>query len=200
MAHKCDNCGNIIDEGKEELLDGCGECGGRTFQFVSGNTEQNQSSSEDIIDGEDPVPTQDIEEDSAQSAARGEILTPDDTSEYRGSAGDLVSGLQSSPSNDEEESVDEGESYDENCEDEPPESTPIQDAEEDSEQAVDSEEDGEVVTDPTQLHSALSQEFESIKIIEQGKYELNLRKLYDREEHIIQIREDGKYVIQMPER
>lgn len=192
MPHQCDSCGNIIDKGAEELLDGCGECGGCTFQFVSGTPEPDDE--EGIIDGEDPVRTQeDVAEDSAQSAARGEILTPDETTEYMGSAGDFVSGLQSS--SDADTPIREAEPDEAGVDDESMESEGDQ-----SDSSPASEPDHEVVTDTAELQNALSQEFESIKIIEPGTYELNLRKLYDREEHIIQIKEDGKYVIQMPER
>lgn len=195
MPHQCDSCGNIIDKGAEELLDGCGECGGCTFQFVSGTPNQEPEESENIIDGEDPVRTQEESvEDSAQSAARGEILTPDETSEYSGSAGDLVSGLQSS-SDEDDTPIREAE-VDEDVVGE----LPSEEAESGQDDTPSSEPDREVVTDTSQLQNALSQEFESIRIIEPGTYELNLRKLYDREEHIIQIKEDGKYVIQMPER
>jgi predicted nucleic acid-binding Zn-ribbon protein len=32
-----------------------------------------------------------------------------------------------------------------------------------------------------------------------GKYELNLMELYDRQEYIISLQEDGRYVIEMPD-
>ncbi|MFW5900842.1 MAG: OapC/ArvC family zinc-ribbon domain-containing protein, partial [Halodesulfurarchaeum sp.] len=37
------------------------------------------------------------------------------------------------------------------------------------------------------------------RIVAPGEYELNLMELYDREEHIVALREDGKYVIEVPE-
>ncbi len=39
---------------------------------------------------------------------------------------------------------------------------------------------------------------ESIRIIAPGQYEINLEKLFEREEIIIAIEEDGKYVIHLP--
>ncbi len=66
--------------------------------------------------------------------------------------------------------------------------------------------EGRVVREPTgerpdmsQLREELNDQFESIKILEPGQYELNLMELYDREEYIIALRENGRYVIQMPE-
>ena len=65
---------------------------------------------------------------------------------------------------------------------------------------------GEVVSEPTdeepdiaELREQLNDQFESIKIVEPGQYELNLMELYDREEYIIALQENGRYVIQVPE-
>ncbi len=48
------------------------------------------------------------------------------------------------------------------------------------------------------LRRELNDQFESIKIVEPGEYELNLMELYDREEYIIALEEDGRYVIDVP--
>ena len=53
--------------------------------------------------------------------------------------------------------------------------------------------------DLTELREQLNDQFESIKIVEPGEYELNLMELYDREEYIIALQENGRYVIQVPE-
>jgi predicted nucleic acid-binding Zn-ribbon protein len=65
---------------------------------------------------------------------------------------------------------------------------------------------GEIVGEPTgeepdltELREQLNDQFESIKILEPGQYELNLMELYDREEYIIALQENGRYVIQVPE-
>jgi predicted nucleic acid-binding Zn-ribbon protein len=65
--------------------------------------------------------------------------------------------------------------------------------------------DGRVVETPSndgrpdldELREELNEQFESIKIVERGQYELNLMELYDREEYIISLREDGRYVIEV---
>ncbi|MFW6384380.1 MAG: OapC/ArvC family zinc-ribbon domain-containing protein [Halodesulfurarchaeum sp.] len=54
-------------------------------------------------------------------------------------------------------------------------------------------------TDLEELRAELNDQFESIRIVEPGQYELNLMELYDREEHIVALQEDGKYVIEVPE-
>jgi hypothetical protein len=50
-----------------------------------------------------------------------------------------------------------------------------------------------------QLREELNDQFESIKIVEPGSYELNLMELYDREEYIVSLMEDGRYAIEVPE-
>ena len=52
--------------------------------------------------------------------------------------------------------------------------------------------------DISKLREELNEQFESIKIHAPGEYELNLMELYDREEHIIALQEDGRYVIDVP--
>jgi len=54
--------------------------------------------------------------------------------------------------------------------------------------------------DLSELREELNDQFESIKVLEPGQYELNLMELYDREEYIIALQEDGKYSIQVPDR
>jgi len=50
-----------------------------------------------------------------------------------------------------------------------------------------------------ELRAELNDQFESIKVLAPGQYELNLMELYDREEYIIALEEDGRYSIQVPE-
>ena len=50
-----------------------------------------------------------------------------------------------------------------------------------------------------QLRSELNDQFESIRIVSPGEYELNLMELYDRNEYIISLREDGRYIIEVPD-
>ena len=53
--------------------------------------------------------------------------------------------------------------------------------------------------DLSELREELNNQFESIKIVQPGQYELNLMELYDRDEYIISLKEDGRYVIEVPE-
>ncbi|WP_394349008.1 OapC/ArvC family zinc-ribbon domain-containing protein [Natrialba swarupiae] len=77
------------------------------------------------------------------------------------------------------------------------------------ETASESDEDpdhGRVVSEPSadqpsmeELRAELNEQFESIKILNPGQYELNLMELYNREEYIISLQEDGRYVIDVPD-
>jgi predicted nucleic acid-binding Zn-ribbon protein len=70
-------------------------------------------------------------------------------------------------------------------------------------------EDGRVVQEPDdddedrpdleELRQELNDQFESIRIVAPGQYELNLMELYDRQEYIIALQEDGQYVIEVPD-
>ncbi|QDX40206.1 Zn-ribbon domain-containing protein [Salarchaeum sp. JOR-1] len=53
--------------------------------------------------------------------------------------------------------------------------------------------------DMDELREELNSQFESIKVVAPGQYELNLMELYDREEYIIALQENGRYVIEVPE-
>ena len=67
-------------------------------------------------------------------------------------------------------------------------------------QVVQQPDDGTDRPDLSELRAELNDQFESIKVLEPGQYELNLMELYDREEYIIALQEDGKYSIQVPDR
>ena len=51
----------------------------------------------------------------------------------------------------------------------------------------------------SELRAELNDQFESIRVVEPGQYELNLMELYDREEYIVALQEDGKYTVQLPD-
>ncbi|MCH7662210.1 MAG: hypothetical protein IH933_17125 [Euryarchaeota archaeon] len=59
--------------------------------------------------------------------------------------------------------------------------------------------DTEKTPDLSQLREELNDQFESIRIVDHGQYELNLMELYKREEFIIALQENGRYVIEVPE-
>jgi len=73
---------------------------------------------------------------------------------------------------------------------------PVEDSSSDSPPDTDTADEEEL----DELRSALNDQFESIKIVSPGEYELNLMELYDRDEHIISLMEDGRYAIDVPGR
>lgn len=157
MPHLCDNCKREFPDSSEELLQGCPDCGGDTFEYIPKSRSKSQHS-----DDEDP----------AQSAARDEIINADEI-EGNASFSDVANGLQSNQ-------------------------TVSEFTETEDEYDGRNKENENSVTDE-KLREELSNQFESIQVIAPGEYKLNLRKLYERQEHIVKIKEEGKYVIQMPE-
>ncbi|GAA0278532.1 Zn-ribbon domain-containing protein [Halobacterium noricense] len=78
----------------------------------------------------------------------------------------------------------------------------------DKDSLPDAPSDGRVVKEPDDpedrpeledLRQELNDQFESIRIVAPGQYELNLMELYDRQEYIIALQEDGQYVIEVPD-
>lgn len=56
-----------------------------------------------------------------------------------------------------------------------------------------------VKRDPDTLKDELNSQFEGIRILEQGKYQINLMQLYKNNTQVISIQEDGKYIINVSE-
>ncbi|WP_394338688.1 MULTISPECIES: OapC/ArvC family zinc-ribbon domain-containing protein [Haloprofundus] len=69
----------------------------------------------------------------------------------------------------------------------------------DASQGVDDGAEIDDKPDLSTLREELNEQFESIKIVSPGQYELNLMELYDRDSYIISLQEDGHYVIEVPE-
>lgn len=221
MPHQCTNCGRAFEDGSKEMLSGCPDCGGNKFQFhpsdapdedpdpaaeppdpptpdssVARTVGSAAATVRDLVGSgstpEDPTPGPTAEqgttdtapstgapdstptpatEDTAQADARSEVVNPD---EIPGSANESTDDAAQAPS---------------------AEDTPRLNA------SGDASEDGDANRpDLTDLRAELNDQFESIKVLSPGQYELNLMELYDREEYIIALQEDGRYTIQVPER
>jgi predicted nucleic acid-binding Zn-ribbon protein len=63
----------------------------------------------------------------------------------------------------------------------------------------DADDTGADKPDLGELREELNDQFESIRIVEPGQYELNLMELYDRQEYVISLMEDGRYAIEVPD-
>ncbi|QZP36430.1 Zn-ribbon domain-containing protein [Halobaculum magnesiiphilum] len=213
MPHQCTNCGRTFADGSKEMLSGCPDCGGNKFQFrpagatdsgppettESGNrgasTPSRDDADRDTFAGSDPSTSPDPStgSDPSSSAVDAGSASPSTgTDDSSRTAPDTEDGAQASARSD-VVSPDELAAAAEPTEpaSEPPESR----------QADDEPAQGEEPADPNldALRQKLNDQFESIRIVSPGQYELNLMELYDREEYIISLREDGRYVIEMPE-
>ncbi|MDR5672767.1 Zn-ribbon containing protein [Halalkaliarchaeum sp. AArc-CO] len=213
MPHQCTSCGRVFSDGSKEMLSGCPDCGGNKFQFrpSSAVEKQRKSASEmkkrkrstsdtgssSRTAGRSDNPTVERKESTTEQQDEprneGEVVSSTDlgdSPENRAQADarsgvvseEELSALAESTSGDTESSPDEG-----------------------TGRASDREVEGERVPenvdrpDLSQLREELNSQFESIKIVSQGQYELNLMELYDRQEYIISLQEDGRYVIEMPD-
>ncbi|MFB6172794.1 MAG: Zn-ribbon containing protein [Haloarculaceae archaeon] len=153
----------------------------------------------DIIVAEETDPDG---EDAAQASARSDLAAPEDLSE---GAADVAATDATGTSADDATGTSADDATGTSADDatDAPGVDPLATAG-DGPPAPD---DGRVVSEPTEeegpdlaeLREQLNDQFESIKIVEPGEYELNLMELFDREEYIIALRENGRYVIQVPE-
>ncbi len=170
MPHQCTSCDKLLENGSREMLGGCPACGGNRFRYYATAADATNEHGHQRPRDEDKAKTGDQElivaseeppengfslggEDSAQSDARRELVTPDDL---------------------------------------PP--APQQPDADDSPQA-----ESGTGEPPEELRTELEETFGSIKIVDRGAYELNLMELYERDACIIELGEDGRYVIDVPE-
>lgn len=269
MPHQCTNCGYVFADGSKEMLSGCPECSGATFQFYPDDTEipetppdesppdpeggrvskhvgnatstvrgwmSGGSSSSDTSSSSNPSETADDTEktaDDTEVSNHTVDIGTSNTTETKGAGNGSDTmvdeyGIDGYDIDEDEADVLENEVRDSEdaaqadarsefvSPDEIPSSSTASSTSQSS--SLSSSElqtsssltsppsDGRIVRGPTgdrpdlsELREELNDQFESIKIIEPGEYELNLMGLYDREEYIIALQENGRYVIQMPE-
>ena len=187
MPHQCTNCGRTFADGSKEMLSGCPDCGGNKFQFdPAGGGDTAPPETEDTANR--PASTTSSDGTNPEVAAGTSTSPPP--------APDTEDGAQASARSD-VVSPDELAAAAESAEQAPDRS----ESEEASSPADDTDPSDTEASDPNldALRQKLNDQFESIRIVSPGKYELNLMELYDREEYIISLREDGRYVIEMPE-
>jgi predicted nucleic acid-binding Zn-ribbon protein len=205
MAHQCTACGRTFEDGSTAMLSGCPDCGGNTFQYFKGDPPETP--------GTPPEP----EIDTGVGGTVGQKV---------GKARAAVTGLmgdgyespneESATSDDDDILVADETPLPPDGSDDTPAETTAEATTPGSTDEVDSEPEttaapaaqassnapapDETADEPSleELRAELNDQFESIKILEPGQYELNLMELYEREEHIIALQEDGRYVIDVP--
>ncbi|AGN01454.1 hypothetical protein L593_07545 [Salinarchaeum sp. Harcht-Bsk1] len=164
----------------------------------SGNSEPERASAGATGDGpsdhewpavgrEDATPKQ-PSEDAAQAGARSATVSPDELPDHDVVDSKLADSEAPEPASTAEEGALSATASE------------AADAEEPGSAPFTGSGDREKETpDLSELRAELNDQFESIKIVERGQYELNLMELYDREEYIISLMEDGRYAIEVPE-
>jgi predicted nucleic acid-binding Zn-ribbon protein len=167
-----------------------------TSTSTSGSTPRENAPWPDDRDGDeggDIIVADETEftEDEAQSSARGGFASPDELPETGDAAADDAGALDAAV-DDATDTPDGPVAATEAGDGLPAGEMPAADGRVASEPADDQ-------PDLAELREQLNDQFESIKIVEPGEYELNLMELYDREEYIIALQENGRYVIQVPE-
>jgi Zn-ribbon containing protein len=220
MPHRCTDCGRSFDDGSKEMLSGCPQCGGATFQFYPDGADPTEMPPPEETAPPDP-PGSSVTRTVGSAATTVRELFGVDTARERGAAGaatdagrDTAAGrspdgpqdtdsrstetpgensaqasargdpIETLPPAPDEESIDEPHQFD------PP-------TDDKTNQPAEGHHDR---PDLSELREELNDQFESIKVLQPGQYELNLMELYDREEYIVALQEDGKYTIQIPER
>ncbi|WP_424001658.1 OapC/ArvC family zinc-ribbon domain-containing protein [Haloarcula salina] len=211
MPHQCTNCGRGFDDGSKEMLSGCPDCGGNKFQFqpegvdatetpdaeppeppgpdssVARTVGKTAASVRDFVSGSSSPDAPDhgstgaaTDDERSQSEPERPASTTEDAAQAS-ARGDIVEPDEL-PSSAPEPSDDEHQFRPVGADPDPPEEPERDDR-----------------PDLQELREELNDQFESIKVLEPGQYELNLMELYDREEYIIALQEDGRYSIQVPD-
>ena len=224
MPHQCTNCERVFPDGSKEMLSGCPDCGGNKFQFKPDSSTPTPTLGDDGPDATSEDDAGAMSADSAPSPASASASddTPAPDARSPSTADDAPSQPTPAPSPE----LDAGTDVDTDADYIEAESDPSV-LEEDTAQAdarrdvVTRDELDDAAASPPpsaddaartippdpdgaadspgieDLRAELNDQFESIKILEPGQYELNLMELYDRQECIISLQEDGHYVIEV---
>jgi predicted nucleic acid-binding Zn-ribbon protein len=212
MPHQCTNCERVFPDGSKEMLSGCPDCGGNKFQFkpdsatptptlgddassTGGSTSTPDATSPDAA----PSPTDEVSpSDSPPSPDRSaEPSPPTSTStadtDYIEAESDpsVLDESEDTAQADARRDVVTRDELDDVASSPPPSAD---DAARTIPPDTSTSDDSPDIDD---LRAELNDQFESIKIVEPGQYELNLMELYDRQECIISLQEDGHYVIEV---
>ncbi|WP_324665056.1 OapC/ArvC family zinc-ribbon domain-containing protein [Haloarcula sediminis] len=213
MPHQCTNCGRGFEDGSQEMLSGCPNCGGNKFQFRPEGGDSSPPAEDPPEPPEPPGGNSTVAKTVGKTAATVRDLVG-------GSDGEPGVGARAADSADAptgtDGQIEAGPAGTENSaqasargEVVSPDELPDHTGEGDREvepAGADSAASVEPPTDDTQdrpdlkeLREELNSQFESVKVVAPGQYELNLMELYDREEYIVALQEDGHYSIQVPE-
>lgn len=170
MPHQCTACERVLPGGSREMLGGCPDCGNNRFQYLP----EGAAAADEGGAAPDPTEAQADSADEMIIASGGPVGGQRDTGGPESAAQvDARSSL-----------VDPADLPSPETSDEPPEP----------------ETDPPAPTETVEaLTDELSETFGSIRIVDRGEYELNLMELYEQDACIIQLEEDGRYMIDVPD-
>ncbi|MDS0282569.1 OapC/ArvC family zinc-ribbon domain-containing protein [Haloarcula onubensis] len=202
MPHQCTNCGRGFEDGSQEMLSGCPNCGGNKFQFrPEGADDSAPTDAEPPEPPEPPGGNSTVAKTVGKTAATVRDIVGSDEPSVGAEPADSSDPISAGPTDTEDaaQASARGEVVS-------PDELPDHDAESGRQAesvagdavAGDADEDRDR-PDLKELREELNNQFESVKVVAPGQYELNLMELYDREEYIVALQEDGRYSIQVPE-
>lgn len=181
MPHECVECGDVFDDGSDEVFEGCPSCGATKFFYVKEVSSEPSSSETTPSGSEASEPTSPSETLSAETQPAETKKPVAETQTGMGGDDDIVEA------DSEYERAFGGkldDSGDEDTSDEISE--------------VDGDDAGFRRARADEARRELMDQFETIRIVEPGSYELNLMNLYEEDEKIIALQEDGRYQVSLP--
>jgi predicted nucleic acid-binding Zn-ribbon protein len=206
MPHQCTNCGRGFEDGSQEMLSGCPNCGGNKFQFQPAGSDGPSPTEEPPEPPEPPGPNGTVAKTVGKTAATvRDIVGGSDEPSVGADESDTADGhIEAGPADGEDAAqasargeVVSPDELPDHSDDGDHQSEP---AGADAAASVESpDDDAQERPDLKELREELNSQFESVKVLAPGQYELNLMELYDREEYIVALQEDGHYSIQVPE-
>jgi len=212
MPHQCTTCGRTFPDGSKEMLSGCPDCGGNKFQFKPAGATEDPAGDDAGSPGASPDRSPSTPEDRTASPPdeRAADQTPDDSAADQtpnepadATRPDAAASADRSSGTDGTEQI--ADRSDEDTAQASARSEVVSPDELDraSREVENTEAQSPADEEPQPgidaLRDELNDQFESIRIVSPGQYELNLMELYDRQEYIISLQEDGRYVIEMPD-
>jgi predicted nucleic acid-binding Zn-ribbon protein len=223
MPHQCTNCERVFPDGSKEMLSGCPDCGGNKFQFKPDSATPTPTLGDDTSVTDEaadassgPADTPATADSASSSPTDTATPPPDDTSPTDSTPSPDRSDAEASgrprpadtdtdyieaesdPSVLEEDTAQADARRDVVTRDELDAASSPPSSADDAAQAIPPDaSNADDSPDIADLRAELNDQFESIKILEPGQYELNLMELYDRQECIISLQEDGHYVIEV---
>ena len=216
MPHQCTSCGRTFPDGSKEMLSGCPDCGGNKFQFKPAGATDDAGSGAEASEASDapaepsdrtrPTPDEETAATPDEAAAdrnSGDATDAAPSEPVDPTPSDAAAGADTATESDGTEQI--ADRSDEDTAQASARSEVVSPDELDrASRDVDAAETSQPTDEESQpgidaLRDELNDQFESIRIVSPGQYELNLMELYDRQEYIISLQEDGRYVIEMPD-